>query len=306
MLTDDDLYRHGTQFRVWSFAGADLVARREAINARGITKLRRTHSSEVLANVEFLTAAEELDLVVYYCYKAQDLAAVFKFPTVVKATAISYLKKFYLRFSVMDYHPKDVMYTCLFLSSKAENHFISIEKFVEPLQKVTSAALIDLEYVVIQALSFTLLVHHPFDPIHGFFLDMQSAFAADKVADLGALHDAARRHANNALFSDASFLYSPPHIALAAMALANQDLVTDYIRIKFKSSPQIESQIITEIDLIKPLILAGANQPSRDRMIAIDKKLYYCRNPEKLTKRKVVSAEVDSRSDDQKRIKIET
>jgi len=35
---------------------------------------------------------------------------MFRFPEEVEATAISYLKRFYLKNTVMDWHPKNVMY----------------------------------------------------------------------------------------------------------------------------------------------------------------------------------------------------
>lgn len=35
---------------------------------------------------------------------------MFRFPEEVEATAVSYLKRFYLKNTVMDWHPKNVMY----------------------------------------------------------------------------------------------------------------------------------------------------------------------------------------------------
>lgn len=45
-----------------------------------------------------------------YVSKITQLCALFRFPEEVEATAATYLKRFYLRNTVMDWHPKNVMY----------------------------------------------------------------------------------------------------------------------------------------------------------------------------------------------------
>ena len=63
--------------------------------------------------MSFLTAQEELLLVKLYITKIPQLCGHFRFPEEVEATAVSYLKRFYLRNTVMDWHPKNVMYVSL-------------------------------------------------------------------------------------------------------------------------------------------------------------------------------------------------
>jgi cyclin H len=59
--------------------------------------------------VSFLTADEEHLLVQLYITKIAQLSSFFKFPEEVEATAVTYLKRFYLKNTVMDWHPKNVM-----------------------------------------------------------------------------------------------------------------------------------------------------------------------------------------------------
>jgi cyclin H len=59
--------------------------------------------------VLFLTADEEQLLVKLYITKIPQLCGHFRFPEEVEATAVSYLKRFYLKNTVMDWHPKNVM-----------------------------------------------------------------------------------------------------------------------------------------------------------------------------------------------------
>lgn len=57
----------------------------------------------------FLSADEEILLVKLYISKITQLCGLFRFPEEVEATAVSYLKRFYLKNTVMDWHPKNVM-----------------------------------------------------------------------------------------------------------------------------------------------------------------------------------------------------
>lgn len=70
-------------------------------------------------NVSFLDAQEEHLLVKLYITKVPQLCGHFRFPEEVEATAMSYLKRFYLSNTVMDWHPKNVMYVylCCYFSS---------------------------------------------------------------------------------------------------------------------------------------------------------------------------------------------
>jgi cyclin H len=48
-------------------------------------------------------------LVRLYVSKVPQLCAAFKFVEEVEATAMTFLKRFFLRNTVMDWHPKNVM-----------------------------------------------------------------------------------------------------------------------------------------------------------------------------------------------------
>jgi len=61
------------------------------------------------SNVSFLTPDEEHLLVKLYVSKIAQLCGHFHFPEEVEATAVTYLKRFYLKNTVMDWHPKNVM-----------------------------------------------------------------------------------------------------------------------------------------------------------------------------------------------------
>ncbi|RUP22198.1 hypothetical protein BC936DRAFT_139104, partial [Jimgerdemannia flammicorona] len=58
--------------------------------------------------VQYLTVDEEMVLCKFYEERVQKLAAICRLPDIVWATAIIYMKRFYLHNTVMDYHPKHV------------------------------------------------------------------------------------------------------------------------------------------------------------------------------------------------------
>lgn len=52
---------------------------------------------------------EEQALIRYYLTRVNQLVKAFMLPEAVEATTITYIKRFYLRNTCMDYHPKNIM-----------------------------------------------------------------------------------------------------------------------------------------------------------------------------------------------------
>jgi len=76
--------------------------------------------------VAFLNADEELLLVKLYITKITQLCGLFRFSEEVEATAVTYLKRFYLKNTVMDWHPKNVMCVVQFVLESISEHQPSI------------------------------------------------------------------------------------------------------------------------------------------------------------------------------------
>ena len=103
-MTEDDIYRTSTQYRLWSFTREALASLRSATNAsasdgvRAAIRSQRTAqdraeaakkgNSEEVADtakeVDCLTVEEEQKLVGFYCVKAMQFADFCEFPTNVK------------------------------------------------------------------------------------------------------------------------------------------------------------------------------------------------------------------------------
>ena len=63
----------------------------------------------------FLTVPEERILALSYEYQLREFCRKFQppMPRYVVGTALHYLKRFYMQNSVMDYHPKEILYAYL-------------------------------------------------------------------------------------------------------------------------------------------------------------------------------------------------
>ncbi|ANB14327.1 TFIIH complex kinase subunit CCL1 [Sugiyamaella lignohabitans] len=288
VVSDDDLYRNSSQYRLWSFTKQQLLDRRAECHNRAVVKLQKSLVEKGItgSEIEPLSLEEEADLVSLYASKIGEIAKSFNMPSQVKATAISYFSKFYLVYSVMDYHPKNILYTSVFLASKAENYFIPIDKFCSALKRTEPKDILDSEFLLLESLSFTLAVQNPLMSLHGFFLDIQSAgIASIDESVLGQLHDGARAVIVDGFITDVMFLYTPPQIALAAMMVVNEAITLEYITQRFVTNPeQIEFLLSVIVECKDELV--NIRLPSSDRGKEIDKKLHMCLNPDRKRKKR--------------------
>ena len=68
----------------------------------------------------------------------------------------------------MDYHPRDVMLTALYLACKVEEFNVSIAQFVGNLKGDRNKAadlVLSYELMVVEKLHFQLTVHNPYRPL---------------------------------------------------------------------------------------------------------------------------------------------
>ncbi|KAJ1951215.1 hypothetical protein FBU59_000300 [Linderina macrospora] len=286
-----ELFEQSSQFRHWRYTPSSLGTLRATNNKQGIARVRQSLLAEssldgnsartAEAENNMLTPADELGLINYYLQKIRDYATVYKFNSTVKATAITFMKRFYLHNVVFDYPPKGIMLACLYLATKVENAFVKIDDFTKPLArtKVTNSDVLDYEFVVTQSLQFDLAVHHPYRPAYGFFLDMQ-AYVED-ITVLQKTYELAQKYIDQAVFTDLVFFFQPAQIALGAIKLAAVETrcdVDQYLTSRFDARAlenlyPILDNVQEEIRKYKPVSMKEAQ--------VIDRKLILCRNPEK-------------------------
>ncbi|KAG0156068.1 hypothetical protein PDIDSM_3244 [Penicillium digitatum] len=292
-MIEDDLYRASSQYRLWSYTEPSLQSLRASTNAvaservrAALRRSRETHQSTASSavgtpipginveinnkdekDVECLTPEEELVLVRYYCEKTLELGETYKppIPTMVRATAIQYLRRFYLTNSPMTYHPKSIMACALFVASKTDNYYISLRQIVDGIPgDTTTEDVIAPEFLLMQGLRFTFDVRHPFRGLEGGVMELQAiaqgqgqpaphlphetaedlqqgllSIAPPPVPSSSMSDRIARAHGTTrellksaAQMTDAYFLYTPSQIWFSAFLLADRPLAEFLLDVK--------------------------------------------------------------------------
>ncbi|GAA5867335.1 hypothetical protein JCM3774_003550 [Rhodotorula dairenensis] len=189
------------------------------------------------SEIQYLTVEDEQALVTYYLTQVAALCGAFKYPEIVTATAMTYLKRFYLRNTCMDYHPKNIMLTCVFLATKTENCSTSIDQFAARIPNSSPADILALEFLVSQSLHFEYKVHHAHVALNGLLLDMQSCSDGDSddvdlTSALSAAWPKAQAYCRASRLTSVELVYTPAQIALACFRLADPTLVDRWLESK--------------------------------------------------------------------------
>ncbi|KAG5626126.1 hypothetical protein H5410_011344 [Solanum commersonii] len=162
-----------------------------------------------------LKVEEEQLLRAFYEFKIQDVCDAFKFPRKIQATALIYFKRFYLLWSVMEHHPKDIMLTCIYAACKAEENHVSAEELGKGIGQdhhvilnnemlVFQAWILFKGYFILhfplnlalinffitfllQSLGFDLIAYAPYRALEGFISDLEEFCGAQDDDQLVAL-----------------------------------------------------------------------------------------------------------------------
>ena len=306
-MNEDAAYRLSSQYRFWNFTPAKLAELRAASNGLASDHMhkaaaRRRKASGLIPNpqapssadvtpsvsdndaqtgssrakkqddgqVESLTVEEEVELLKYYCNNVLELSLnEFKYPSNVTATAVQFLKRFYLTHSLMEYAPRKITPTALFLANKTENQMHSLDHFlrdahrIRGLESVTRDSVLEPEFLFTQALRFHFEVKHPYRALKGIGLEARqivhichghkspegfSKMSDDEIrekllGDTGSPSELERRLqrgpdeakkwlSTKALISDAYFHYTPSQIAFAAWFCIDAEFIIDLVDIK--------------------------------------------------------------------------
>ncbi|EPY54228.1 TFIIH complex cyclin Mcs2 [Schizosaccharomyces cryophilus OY26] len=279
----EDRFRQSSHFRDWIFTEDELQKRRTQINQE-FTKVVRQRLLEDLAlqNKDAsdsnlpptLDQNEELELVNYYTYQLNVLSSTMSLPTHIRAAATLFFKRFYLTNSVMEYNPKIISFTTLYLATKTNDHYIPIEHFCKNLPKTTPDQVLEYEFNVCQALNWDLFIWLPFRPLQGFLLDFQVVIPETPMETLFECHDQSKRFLVETLHSDVYFFYSPSIIALSGIYHTNPSLCLNYLQAKsINSIHDLIISISNSLDSTKNAKL------DREKAKDYGKKLYFCMDP---------------------------
>ncbi|GBB87830.1 hypothetical protein RclHR1_14310007 [Rhizophagus clarus] len=336
-----ELFTETSQYRNWFYSKEKLQEIREKNHASAVERVKQRMLEEAElqksiptrgeqperinsprlnpAEIEYLKMEDELALCNYYQTQIPLVVSKFpeeiqknKFTDKVKASAITYVKRFYLRNTMMDYHPRDIIITCLFLAAKTEFSFVPIEDFIKFLPtKATKEVFFDLELIVARSLRYEFTIHHPYLSAYGLFLDMQTVLKDAKTIQV--IYEKSKEFIHKSLFTDTMFLYQPSQIALATVRIAAKELnfnLNSYFSIKFNSEPKEKlDSLYKKLDEIENIIKEYEPTPL-NKAKEIDARLHKCKNPEKnpnsaISRKRKLEREGLEDADNHKKKKIE-
>lgn len=242
--------------------------------------------------------------------------------SIPQATAVQFLKRFYLTNSPMTYHPKEIYPTAVYLAMKSENEFHSVRSFAEKLPNVTTEDILAPEFLLTQGLRFTFDVRHPFHGLEGGFMELlaftngkgtgglsvqksakeplDDMLAINPAPDTGVRATTAKEMVarcqsshgkvkellkTSAILTDAYFLYTPSQIWLSALFLVDEPLARFYLGTKIPATSDMRPKLFTTLRQCAELLKSSPAEPDKEakkELKRILKKLAQCRNPQKL------------------------
>ncbi|XP_048384093.1 cyclin-H isoform X1 [Stegostoma tigrinum] len=215
------MFNNSTQKKCWLFQNEEILE-----NMR--TEANKKYQTKILACgklsiVTLLEPQEEEVLRKYYEKRLLEFCSAFKpiMPKSVVGTASMYFKRFFLNNSVMEYHPRTIMLTSVYLACKVDEFNVSSSQFVANLwespagQEKALEQILEYELLLIQQLNFHLIVHNPFRPFEGFLIDLKARCSV--VENPEALRKTADEFLSRATTTDVGLLFTPSQIAIAAI-----------------------------------------------------------------------------------------
>ncbi|PKI36158.1 hypothetical protein CRG98_043457 [Punica granatum] len=290
-------FRTSTHRAKWIFTPQILAERYKAANQRAIQTLEKYgatrmevdadgsllyRESQINLNADkhsrpkALSIEEEQFLRIFYENKLREVCGAFYFPHKIQATALIYFKRFYLRWSVMEHHPKDIILTCIYTACKIEENHVSAEELGKGISQ-DHQVILNNEML---SLEFDLIVYAPYRSVEGFIDDMEDYFR-ESDDQLQMLKEAGKAEVDRIMLTDAPLLFPPGQLALAALRRANEaNRVIDFERylenmLSHQNSFHAFQELNENLNEIKMLVKAY-EFPSDKDMKQINRKLRSC------------------------------
>lgn len=170
--------------------------------------------------IEYLTPEQEALVRDFYEAKVQESCTqLFRTSDKVKCCAVMLYKRFYLSNSVMEFHPKFIVPTAIYVAGKVEEQYINVDTIAEQLQ-VDHKHVIGHEMILLEGVRFQLIMYHPLRALHGF-VDDYRGFHKSQGKDL-PLDALQKLHANSCVvLNDLMLTRLPLHTFPALLSLAS-------------------------------------------------------------------------------------
>ncbi|XP_070177918.1 cyclin-H-like [Littorina saxatilis] len=209
------MFASSTQLKCWTFSGeTELKQLRIEANQNFIKAHGRNVPEEDRASY-FLTYEEERFLLRQYEIILKEFCNKFQppFPKCILGTSLAFFRRFWVNNSPMDYHPKDIMLTVVYLSCKVEEFYVPIGQFVSNLKgnrEKFADTILTFELLLMSKLRYHLTVHNPFRAMEGLLIDIKTRFK--ELENPERLRKNAEEYIDRCLLSDIVLIFSPSQI----------------------------------------------------------------------------------------------
>jgi len=240
-------FRTSTQLKHWKFESQDeLIKMREKKMKRIMVKLKKAWEEfnkkehdkiqqghkpsyidikdNMIGKQLLITWKEEIKFINWLISYIVRIWDHMKFPTDVRNTSIEYLKRFYLKQSVYDFDPVDMMYTAIFLAVKVEETNYKLSDFARVNQISSVDKIVQSEAFLIKGLKFEFFVYSPyrwFNGFHDILRDNADSIGINGLADkLDSINEIGTKAIKHLHYWDVNFLATPAQIGFAALWFA--------------------------------------------------------------------------------------
>jgi len=186
-------------------------------NAHWLLDKEKVFKSFNMADRKYMTIEEIIKARVYYTDVLQLLGRLVQLRQRVVASATTYFRRFYVNNSFIDFDPRLIAPTCLYLASKVEEcitHACIFEKAMKSIDKewpYSMTEILEAEYYILEEMEFYLVLYHPYHPLITFLAE----------AELGECLETAWHLVNDTYRTDIALCHPPYIIALACILVAS-------------------------------------------------------------------------------------
>lgn len=275
------MFNLSTQKKHWTLENSENIAKAQIESNKNFIEscLKRCKKSNTEPPKEFLQYHEEKLLLIYYSQFINDICRKFKPPVPLSVTGMSivYFKRFYMNTSVMEFHPKEISYLCVYLACKVDEYNVSIDQFMQQVcsqpNPLLQMFIIDNELLMLQKLNFHLTIHCPYRPLEGFIIDLKTKKNLYQIEDVESFRPKIEQFLANCSLTDAALLYPPSQIALAALSYGIGIGLNSYLQ--QLANKQIVEKLISNIKEIHNNVI-NFKFPNKSEIKFIEEKLKSC------------------------------
>ena len=173
---------------------------------------------------KYINLEKEKIFIINFSNKLIRILNDMKQSTSLKATAVSYFRRFYLKKSILDYNPQYLMIASFMLGSKVAQINLPLEKIEKlfPLIREDIKKVLDYEFFLTTILDYNFFVYNPYHALYGliYTLEQKQFFLGQNTENYINQENFKQECIDiidKMLLTDNIFLYTYSEIALASI-----------------------------------------------------------------------------------------